>query len=77
LLRNDDIYDYISTKYDLLVSKEDYLNNIPRALFEIADFNNKDIADLGAGTGRLTCMVAAQSKSMVAIDFAADMLKVR
>jgi ubiquinone/menaquinone biosynthesis C-methylase UbiE len=76
LLRNDDIYEYISTTYDLLVSKEDYLNNIPRTLFDIADFNNKDVADLGAGTGRLTCMVAAQSKSMVAVDFAADMLKV-
>jgi ubiquinone/menaquinone biosynthesis C-methylase UbiE len=76
LLRNDDIYEYISTSYDLLVSKEDYLNNIPRTLFEIADFNNKDVADLGAGTGRLTCMVAAQSKSIAAVDFAADMLKV-
>jgi ubiquinone/menaquinone biosynthesis C-methylase UbiE len=76
LLRNDDIYEYISTPYDLLVSKEDYRNNIPGALSEIADFNNKDVVDLGAGTGRLTCMVASESKSIVAVDFAADMLKV-
>jgi ubiquinone/menaquinone biosynthesis C-methylase UbiE len=76
LLRNDDIYEYISTSYDLLVSKEDYLNHIPKTLFEIADFNDKDVADLGAGTGRLTCMVADQAKSIVAVDCAADMLKV-
>jgi ubiquinone/menaquinone biosynthesis C-methylase UbiE len=76
LLRNDDIYEHISTPYDLLVSKEDYTRNIPAALSEIADFNNKDIADLGAGTGRLTTMVAENAKSIVAVDFAADMLKV-
>lgn len=76
LLRNDDVYGYISTPYDLLVSKEDYMNNIARTLFEIADFNNKDVVDLGAGTGRLTCMVAPQSNSILAVDFAVDMLKV-
>jgi ubiquinone/menaquinone biosynthesis C-methylase UbiE len=76
LLRNDDIYEHISTPYDLLVSKEDYMRNIPAALFEIADFNSKDVADLGAGTGRLTTMVAANAKSIVAVDFAAEMLKV-
>jgi hypothetical protein len=48
LLRNDDIYEYISTPYDLLISKEDYMHHIPATLFEIADFTNKDIADLSA-----------------------------
>jgi len=76
MLRNEDIYAYISAPYDLLVSKEDYENNIPKALFEIADFLNKDVADLGAGTGRLTCMVAPHSRTITAVDFAADMLKV-
>lgn len=75
MLRNDDVYGYISTPYDLLISKEDYLGNIPSALFEIADFTDKDVIDLGAGTGRLSCMVAPQSKSIVAVDFAVDMLK--
>lgn len=37
LLRNDDIYTYISTSYDLLVSKEDYLHNIPGTLVELAE----------------------------------------
>ncbi len=76
MLRNDDIYEYIATPYDLLVSKEDYKGNIPAALAEIVDFNQKDIADLGAGTGRLTCMAASQAKTIIAVDFAADMLKV-
>ncbi|WP_410769377.1 class I SAM-dependent methyltransferase [Fontibacillus sp. BL9] len=76
MLRNDDIYGYISTPYDLLVSKEDYSYNIPATLAEIVDFSNKDVADLGAGTGRLTTMVASRTQSIVAVDFAADMLKV-
>lgn len=76
VLRNDDIYAYISTPYDLLVSKEDYQGNIPQSLLEITDFKNKDVVDLGAGTGRLTCMAAPQAKSIAAVDFAADMLKV-
>lgn len=75
LLRNDDVYGYISTPYDLLVSKEDYMGNIPSTLFEITDFTRKDVIDLGAGTGRLSCMVAPQSNSIVVADFAADMLK--
>jgi ubiquinone/menaquinone biosynthesis C-methylase UbiE len=76
LLRKSDIYEYVSGPYDLLVSKEDYMNNIPKALFEIADFHQKDVVDLGAGTGRLTLMAAPLSRSVTAVDFAADMLKV-
>ncbi|KIL34180.1 hypothetical protein SD71_21170 [Cohnella kolymensis] len=75
MLRNDDIYEHIATPYDLLISKEDYMNNISAALLDIAEFNHKDVADLGAGTGRLSCMVAPLCKSIVALDFAADMLK--
>ncbi|WP_238162412.1 class I SAM-dependent methyltransferase [Cohnella sp. AR92] len=75
LLRNDDAYGHISTPYDLLISKEDYLNNIPKTLFGICDFNGKDAADLGAGTGRLTTLVASLAHSVVAVDSAADMLR--
>ncbi|WP_246042036.1 class I SAM-dependent methyltransferase [Cohnella pontilimi] len=73
---NDDVYEHISTPYELLVSKEDYTNNIPAVLAEIADFTNKDVVDLGAGTGRLTCMAASSCNSIVAVDAAANMLKV-
>jgi ubiquinone/menaquinone biosynthesis C-methylase UbiE len=76
LLRNDDVYAYISTPYDQLVSREDYTGNILASLLEITDFQHLDVVDLGAGTGRLTCMAAPLARSVVAVDFAADMLKV-
>lgn len=76
MLRRDDIYEHIATPYEQLVSKEDYEGNIPAALFELADFKGMDVVDLGAGTGRLTCMAAPLARSVVAVDFAAGMLQV-
>lgn len=75
MLRNEDVYGHISTPYDLLISKEDYMKNISKSLFEIVDLIGKDVVDLGAGTGRLTCMAAPHVRSIVAVDSAADMLK--
>lgn len=75
MLRNEDVYGHISTPYDLLISKEDYMKNISKSLFEIIDLAGKDVVDLGAGTGRLTCIAAPQASSIIAVDSAADMLK--
>ncbi|MFA5162510.1 MAG: hypothetical protein WC421_09710, partial [Elusimicrobiales bacterium] len=52
-------------KYEALVSREDYKQNIPRALRKIADWRGKNIAELGAGTGRLTLILATESKSIL------------
>jgi len=76
MLRRDDIYETIATPYEVLISKEDNGGNIPAALSELADFDGKDVIDLGAGTGRLTCMAAPLAKSILAVDFAAGMLQV-
>lgn len=76
MLRRDDIYETIATPYEVLISKEDFEGNIPASLSDLADFGGKDVIDLGAGTGRLTCMAAPLAKSILAVDFAAGMLQV-
>ncbi|MFA5162740.1 MAG: class I SAM-dependent methyltransferase [Elusimicrobiales bacterium] len=50
--------------------------NIPRALRKIADWRGKNIAELGAGTGRLTLILATESKSITAFDNSTQMLAV-
>lgn len=70
------IYQTDADRYEALVSKEDYQGNIMRALEEIVNPDGLDIIDLGAGTGRLALMVAAQAKSIRAFDASAEMLRV-
>lgn len=76
MLRSQDAYhNKISEPYDRLVSCEDLEGNIPAALLEIADIQNKVIVDLGAGTGRLSGIVAPHAAKVIAVDFASEMLR--
>ena len=59
-----------------MVSHEDYQGNIPRAIDEIINVDGLDILDLGAGTGRLTLMLAPRVNSIRAFDLSAEMLRV-
>ena len=52
------IYQNDGDRYQALVSREDYQENIMPALEEIVNPTGLDILDLGAGTGRLTLMLA-------------------
>jgi ubiquinone/menaquinone biosynthesis C-methylase UbiE len=70
------IFDTQPGDYDRLVACEDYRKAIPRALNQICSLEGADVIDLGAGTGRLTCMVAPQARTIVAFDIAEPMLKV-
>src|SRR5829696_3073553 len=70
------IYQSEGDRYEALISREDYQGNIPRAMDEIIHADGLDILDLGAGTGRLTLMLAPRAKSIRAFDAAADMLRV-
>ena len=75
--RNSDVYqERIADDYERLIACEDYEGNIPKTLFSIADFRGKTVVDLGAGTGRLSCMAAPLARQVVAVDFAPDMLRV-
>ncbi|MCK6583354.1 MAG: class I SAM-dependent methyltransferase [Anaerolineales bacterium] len=70
------IYQTDGDRYEALISREDYLGNIPRALDEIVNVEGLDVLDLGAGTGRLAVMLAPRAKSMRAFDASEEMLRV-
>lgn len=72
----DHIYNKKAHRYDILISKEDYKNNMFESLNKITSFENKDIIDLGAGTGRLSCMLAPMAKTIKAFDSSKAMLEV-
>jgi len=70
------IYQSEADRYEALISREDYQGNIPRAIDDIVNVEGLDILDLGAGTGRLTLMLAPRVKSIRAFDASAAMLRV-
>jgi ubiquinone/menaquinone biosynthesis C-methylase UbiE len=74
--RQRKIYQSEGDRYEALVSREDYLANIPRAIDEIISVDGLDVLDLGAGTGRLTLLLAPRAKSIRAFDASAEMLRV-
>jgi ubiquinone/menaquinone biosynthesis C-methylase UbiE len=74
--RQKQIYQSEADRYEALVSHEDYQGNIPRAIDEIINVDGFDIIDLGAGTGRLTLILAPRARSIRAFDSSAEMLRV-
>lgn len=71
-----EIYQSEGERYEALVSREDYQGNIQRAIAEIVNVDGLDVLDLGAGTGRLTLILAPRVKSICAFDLSAEMLRV-
>jgi ubiquinone/menaquinone biosynthesis C-methylase UbiE len=76
MLDHREIYRKHASEYDFLVSREDYRRNLPRALGQIRPFDGLDVVELGAGTGRLTCMMAPFAKTILASDISRHMLGV-
>ncbi|HKY53555.1 MAG TPA: class I SAM-dependent methyltransferase [Anaerolineales bacterium] len=70
------IYQSDGDRYEALISREDYQGNIPRAIDEIINVDGLDVLDLGAGTGRLTLLLAPRVKSIRAFDVSEEMLRV-
>ncbi|MBN2117543.1 MAG: class I SAM-dependent methyltransferase [Anaerolineales bacterium] len=73
---NKTVYAQHGNEYQALIAREDYQGNIPRAIDEIINVDDLDAFDLGAGTGRLTLMLAPRVKSIRAFDASAEMLRV-
>lgn len=70
------IYQSEGDRYEALISREDYQGNISRAIDEIINVDGLDVLDLGAGTGRLTLLLAPRAQSIRAFDASAEMLRV-
>ncbi len=72
----DQIYRTQAEQYEQLVSREDYQQNILPALQSIRSLEGLDVVELGAGTGRLSCMLAPLVKSLRLLDISQAMLEV-
>ena len=69
-----DIYMHKADLYERLVEREDYQGNLLRALNEVVDFRGLDVVETGAGTGRVTALIAPLARSMQVFDGSAHML---
>lgn len=70
------IYAQHADQYEALVLREDYQGNILKALENIKPLAGLDVVEMGAGTGRLTLMLAPLVKSIHAFDGSQHMLDV-
>lgn len=72
----EEIYKTEGDKYEALISREDYQGNILKTLREITPLETRLVLDLGAGTGRLACMLAPHVSHVRAFDVSEEMLRV-
>lgn len=70
------IYTHQAEQYDRLVAREDYQGQILAALQRIRPLAGLDVVEFGAGTGRLTRLLAPLVRSIQAFDASAAMLGV-
>lgn len=70
------IYAQHADQYDAMVEREDVEGNLPAAIQSIAALAGRHVVELGAGTGRVTRLVAPHAKSIHAFDGSAHMLDV-
>jgi ubiquinone/menaquinone biosynthesis C-methylase UbiE len=74
--RFQNIYLNNAAEYDELVSREDYEGNLLKALEAIRPLAGLDVVELGAGTGRLTRLLAPFAGSIRAYDASQAMLDI-
>jgi ubiquinone/menaquinone biosynthesis C-methylase UbiE len=70
------VYQQDGSFYQDLIDKEDFQGNLLPALEKIISLDGLDVVDLGAGTGRLTGLLAPRVKSIHAYDLSPHMLEV-
>ena len=69
------VYQQHADRYERLIRREDYQNHILGEIKKIIELDNLDVVELGAGTGRLTRLLAPYVKSIKAFDASAHMLE--
>jgi ubiquinone/menaquinone biosynthesis C-methylase UbiE len=70
------IYQQHADQYERLVSYEDYEGNLYAGLTAIRSFDRADVVEWGAGTGRVSALVAPHARSIIAGDLNPHMLHV-
>jgi ubiquinone/menaquinone biosynthesis C-methylase UbiE len=70
------IYAQHADQYEAMVAREDYQGNILAALKRIKPLSGIDVVEFGAGTGRLTGLLAPLVKSIQAFDSSQHMLDI-
>jgi ubiquinone/menaquinone biosynthesis C-methylase UbiE len=70
------VYKQEGDRYQQLVAREDYQENLLPALQKILDLKGLDVIDLGGGTGRLTGLLAPLVDSILVTDLSHHMLTV-
>ncbi|MDK8181141.1 class I SAM-dependent methyltransferase [Paenibacillus sp. UMB4589-SE434] len=73
MAEHDYIYKFDATQYDEMISKQPEVGSFIR---EIRSYAGLDVIDVGAGTGRLTTVLAPEAKSIVALDASEAMLQI-
>ena len=71
-----EIFQQQAPKYDVLVSREDHEGRLMPAVRSIVPLEGKRIIELGAGTGRVTRLLAPAARFITAFDSSAPMLEV-
>jgi ubiquinone/menaquinone biosynthesis C-methylase UbiE len=69
-----EIYEAHADQYERLVRREDYQNNLLAAIETYCPLEGIDVVELGAGTGRLTRLLAPYVRSIKAFDSSVHML---
>jgi ubiquinone/menaquinone biosynthesis C-methylase UbiE len=70
------IYSQEAQNYQRLVGREDHEGNILKAIRAVMPIEGIDVVETGAGTGRLTCLLAPHVRSIQAYDSSDAMLDV-
>jgi len=68
------IYRSEAAQYDRLIEREDYQGNLLPAMQKLIRLEGLKVVESGAGTGRLTCMLAPEADSILAMDRSVHML---
>jgi ubiquinone/menaquinone biosynthesis C-methylase UbiE len=69
-----EVYQKHADQYERLIQREDYQGNILSAIESYCPLDGLEVIELGAGTGRLTRLLAPYVKSIQAFDASAHML---
>jgi len=74
MAEHHEIYEKNAGIYDNLVSHEDYSGNLLNQIKNLCQLKGKAVVELGAGTGRITELLATKVRSIKAFDISQHML---